>query len=82
MFDCRVYTRRRCLMEGAMKSLGKRLTHIAHRERWLLFSTLIESPENGVLKQLPSPKADERDAVFSHPFFKNAHRINRNGQLH
>ena len=69
-------------MEGAMISLGKRLTHIAHRDRWLLFSTLIEVSENGAPKQLPAPRPDERDAIFNHPFFKNAHRSRRSGELH
>ncbi len=56
-----------------MESLGKRLVHIAHRDRWLLFSSLIETTPHPI--KWPRTRAErELDRAFDHLFFKRAQR--------
>ncbi|RMF59561.1 MAG: hypothetical protein D6743_16135 [Calditrichaeota bacterium] len=57
-----------------MMTFGQRLLHVTHRDRWLLFSTLIEC--NGTRIQLPNrSEAEELEKAFDHPFFKETRRL-------
>ena len=54
-------------------SIGKRIVHISGRDRWLLFSSLVDVDDPnkriGTPFQLPAP---DHNASFDHPFFKRA----------
>ncbi len=64
-------------------SFGKRIVHISGRDRWLLFSSLVDVDDPnrriGTRKQLPAP---DDNASFDHPFFKRAERMTRSKLAH
>ena len=58
-----------------MRSLGQKLLHIAQRDRWVLFSVVINS--NGEAgKPIPIDRDAEEDLEkpFRHPFFQDARK--------
>ncbi len=62
-----------------MISLGQRLLHLSARDRWVLFSTLIEA--NGhTPKLLPAPEP-ELEKPFDHPFFKSIPKTRAESQM-
>ena len=66
-------------------SLGKRLVKVTQRSRWLLFSSLVEVPDN-LKRRLPAPrkedtnKQDRENAVFENEFFRTAKRASLQSQ--
>ncbi|KAA3615387.1 MAG: hypothetical protein DWQ05_13605 [Calditrichaeota bacterium] len=59
-------------------SIGKTLVNLSHRDRWLLFSTLVQSDKNYVpdgTRQI-NPFIDQNES-FENRFFKKAERISR-----
>ena len=54
-----------------MISLGQKLLHIAHRDRWVLFSRVIEPNGQSGTPVLVKPD-EELERPFQHPFFQEA----------
>ncbi|KAA3660950.1 MAG: hypothetical protein DWQ10_05550 [Calditrichaeota bacterium] len=60
-------------------SIGKSLVNLSHRNRWLLFSSVVQQDSNYVpdpARQL-NPYLDQ-DKSFNNSFFKKAERLTRN----